>query len=454
VVAFALGLSLLAAILSGLAPARLAARTNVVSALKDEAQAAPERLRLRNAFVVAQVACSLLLVVIGSLLVRALDRTSSVDRGFDPAGVDVVALDLSLAGHTEATGPQFFRDITARVRAIPGVESATLADRTPGPGGMSLGGLTIPGAPLPDGQSYRSANWTFVESGYFTTLRIPLRAGRDFNDGDRAGAPLVALVSDTAVERFWPGMPRETVVGTSIAWQPGAGVGPSLLQPGGGADASRPPVRTLLVIGVVGDVDFSRGRGVQPALYVPLQQGYLPNVTLLARTGRDKAAADAIRSVLASMDPNLPAPTVQALEDQQNGPVEVQLRVAASVAGSVGAVGLLLAAIGVYGVTAYVVTRRTREIGIRLALGASRRDVVRMILGQGMSLVAIGSVIGLLLAAGASRILARSPLNTPPIDWLALAAGAVLFSAVGLIACYVPVRRATRIHATEALRYE
>jgi predicted permease len=449
-----LGLSLVAAALSGLAPARQAAKTDVVSALKDDAQAAPERLRLRNAFVVAQVACSLLLVVIGSVLVRALDRVSATDRGFDPDGVQVAAFDLSLAGHTEVTGLQFLRDVAARVRAIPGVTSATLADRTPGPGGMSFGGLTVPGAPLPDGQSYLSANWTFVESGYFSTLRIPLTAGRDFNDGDRAGAPLVAIVNHTTVERFWPGTPRETVLGKTILWQPGAGVGPSLAQPGGGAGVSPPPVRTLLVIGVVGDVDFSRGRGVQPGLYVPLQQRYMPSVTLLARTGGNKAAADAIRSVLASMDPKLPPPTVQGLEDQQNGPVEVQLRVAASVAGGVGALGLLLASIGVYGVTAYVVTRRTREIGIRLALGANRRDVVRMILRQGMSLVAIGSVIGLILAAGASQVLARSPLNTPPIDWLALAAGAVVFGAVGLTACYVPVRRATRIHAMEALRYE
>jgi ABC-type antimicrobial peptide transport system permease subunit len=187
---------------------------------------------------------------------------------------------------------------------------------------------------------------------------------------------------------------------------------------------------------------------------VPFQQRYTPNVTILARASGRAGVASPIASLIRSLDPDLPVLGARTLEEELMGPVDVQLRIAASVSGTVGLIGLLLAGIGVYGVTAYAVTRRTREIGVRLALGADRFAVVAMVLRQGMSLVAAGSAIGLALAAGASRLMTGALFGMPPLEALTAGGAVILFAIVGLAASYVPVRRASRIDATDALRYE
>jgi ABC-type antimicrobial peptide transport system permease subunit len=210
-----------------------------------------------------------------------------------------------------------------------------------------------------------------------------------------------------------------------------------------------------VVIGVVRDVK-TPGRQSDMAvlvIYAPLQQRYRPTLTILART-RGERLAGTIRALVTTMDPNLPILAAHTLEERQTGPVVLQLRVAALVSGTVGLVGLLLASIGIYGVTAYSIGRRTREIGIRMTLGAQRGDLVRMVLRQGMSLVAIGAAIGLLLAAAASRVLGRLLFGLPPLDPLTFGGAALLFAAIGLAACYMPIRRATHISPVEALRYE
>jgi len=189
-------------------------------------------------------------------------------------------------------------------------------------------------------------------------------------------------------------------------------------------------------------------------IYAPLQQLYGPQLTIFARTSRGERMPGAIRALVTAMNPNLPILAAHTLEERQTGPVVLQLRIAALVSGTVGLVGLLLASIGIYGVTAYAISRRTREIGIRMTLGAQRADVVRMILRQGLTLVAIGSAIGLLLAAATGRILGRLLFGLPPLDPVTFGGAILLFAAVGLAACYVPARRATRINAVEALRYE
>jgi ABC-type antimicrobial peptide transport system permease subunit len=188
-------------------------------------------------------------------------------------------------------------------------------------------------------------------------------------------------------------------------------------------------------------------------VYVPLQQQYLPSVTVVARTTHGQRIADELRALLASMNPNLPIMTAQTLEASVALGLVPQ-RVAASVSGSLGMVGLLLAGIGIYGVTAYAVARRTREIGIRIALGARRADIIRMVLREGLSLTLIGSAMGLILAGAISRVLAEFLFGIPPIDPLTFTGTTALFMAIGLAACYVPARRATRIDAMESLRYE
>jgi hypothetical protein len=271
----------------------------------------------------------------------------------------------------------------------------------------------------------------------------PIVAGARFQRDDRAGSQGVAILAEATAERFWPG---QNPLGKYVTWQaPLIAIDPSKAL----------PALQLLVVGVVRDVAIGgESDGAPLVAYVPLPQRYTPELTIFARTTAGQRIASELRAVVATMNPNLPIVTSQTLEDAQAGPVQIQLRVAASVSGTVGTIGLFLAAIGVYGVTAYSVARRTREIGVRIALGASRRDIVAMVLRHGMLLVAVGSAIGLVLAAGASRLLGTLLFGVPPLDPLTFSTAAVLFAVIGLIACYVPTRRAIRVNAVEALRYE
>ena len=214
-------------------------------------------------------------------------------------------------------------------------------------------------------------------------------------------------------------------------------------------------MRPLLVIGVARDVQSSSliDGLAWPSVYVPLRQHYVAKLTIVARTTRGQRIADQLRTLLASMNPNLPITAAQTLEDSVALGLAPQ-RVAAAASAGLGLVGLMLAAIGVYGVTAYAVTRRTREFGIRVALGARRADIIGMVLREGVVLTMIGSALGLMIAATISRVLAGFLFGIPPLDPVTFAGAAVLFVAIGLIACYMPVRRATRIDPTQALRYE
>jgi predicted permease len=445
VAAFTAALSLVAALLSGLMPARQASKADVVTTLKADSQGPSDRLRLRNAFVIAQVAFSMLLVVAAGLLVRAMYRTTVVDLGFEPKGVEVASLNLSLGRYTDETGPRFVGEVVERVRAMPGVVHAAAAGLVPGgPRTRMCCGITVPGATPPDGQPFFQPTWNVVSPGYFTTLRIPLLSGRDFSDTDRRGSEPVAIVSQAAAREYWPG---EDAVGKHLLWHKGSGL--IATKP---ADRKPSPIVRLSVIGVAANLGASGGRP-EPFVYLPYQQHYQSDVSIVARASSGQRLATELGGVVASIDSNLPLVSSRPL-DQFTGPVQFQLRISAGVSAAVGAVGMLLAAIGIYGVTAYTVTRRTREIGIRLAMGAQRSDVLLMVLKQGMALVMVGSAIGLLLAAASSRVLVRLLFGVPPLDPLTFAVAAVLLSVIGLAACYVPARRATRISAVEALRYE
>jgi predicted permease len=442
VITFTTALTLVAAVVSGLAPALQGSKADVAAALKDDAHS-PVHLRLRHAFLAAQVALSLLLVVLAGLCGRALQQAASIDLGFDPHGVELASIDLSQAGYTDATGPLFARDLVDRVRRLPDVSGATVAAIVPGGFETRRQGLTVPGTAPPGGQPSFGVDWNIVEPGYFSTLRIRLIAGRDFREVDRKGAPLVAIVSEGAAAQFWPGQSAQAVIGRS------------LVQPVFGSNGVTSESRTLLVVGVAHEVRAASViDGVtQTCVYVPLQQAYTPGITIVARTSRGQHVTDELQALLASMNANLPGPTVQTLEESLAFGLMPQ-RVVASVAGGLGVVGLLLAGLGIYGVTAYVVTRRTREIGIRMALGAPRADVVWMIVRQGMTPVAVGCVVGMTLAAAGANVLTAYLFGIPPIDPATFSGVAVLFLSIALVACYTPVRRATRIHAMDALRYE
>jgi len=443
VAAFSLALSFVAALLSGLAPARHASKTDVLSALKDDARRPHERLRLRHAFVVAQVAFSIALVVTGGLLVRTVGRASHVDRGFESAGVVTASIDLSLAGYDAAASARFTSTLLERLRAIRGVDVATAANRSPGgPTRVTRGGLRASDTASLDALPVLP-NWHVVEPDYFKTLRIPVLQGRDFTPADRESTESVAIVSETTARRVWPG---RSAVGQYLVWQP---------QPGSATVAQPSGSRGFLVVGIVRDLKYRTSIDTTPLdFYVPFQQNPTTSVTILARSADDAQTISHVRALIRSMDPGLPRVTPQLLDTETSGPVETQLRIATAVTASVGLVGLVLAAIGIYGVTAYVVSQRTREIGIRLAMGAHRGTIVGMVLRQGMTLVGIGSIIGLALGLGVGRVLAASPIGAVPLDPAVFAAAAILFAIVGLAACYYPARRAVRVDPISLLRAE
>ncbi len=292
---FALALSLVAAVLSGLAPAWQASRAEVVGGLKADAQGGPERMRLRNAFVVSQVAFSIVLVVGAGLFGRALQRAATIDPGFDPRGIELAFLDLSLSGYTETTGPVFAQQMVERVRALPGVESATMSAMIPlGMGRMGLGGLSLPGAAVPTERrgpppaGWLEADWNVVEPDYFKTMRMTLVSGRDFTAADRRGAQDVVIVNETAARRMWP---NQDPLGKVLVHH---------LDRRGTSDQTRP----MTVVGVARDAKYAfLGEQTPGFVYVPMQQQYIPRTTIVARAADGRRLAAEIRSLLAAMNP-------------------------------------------------------------------------------------------------------------------------------------------------------
>ena len=435
VMAFTAALALIAALASGLAPALQTSRANPVVALKDDSQGPSGRSRIRHAFVVSQVALSVALVVAAGLFAHALVHSGALDPGFEPRGVELTTLDLSTAGHTDTPAPLFWRELGDRARALPGVQDATLARVVPG--GFEGIGLGIGPPGVPDDEAFEPGG-NIVEPGYFETLRIPMAAGRDFTSADRAGSQPVAIVGEAAAQHFWPG---QNAIGRTLS-----------------QTVEGQPV-TLLVVGVARDVrSTSLIDGMAPSfIYVPVAQqreaAWTTTMTLVIRSRHGKSVANDIRTIVASMNPNLPIAPFRTLEESMALGLVPQ-RVAASITGGLGVVGLLLAAVGIYGVTAFAVSRRMREFGIRIALGAQRRDVLRIVLRQGLGLTIAGCTIGLVLAAAAAQVLTSVLLGLSPLDPVTFAGTAVLFMAVGLAACYGPARRAMSFDPVIALRHE
>jgi predicted permease len=442
VIAFTAGISLIAALLSGLAPALQASKADVMASLQSEVQGPSRRSTLRNAFVIAQVAFSLLLVIIAGLFVRALQQAGSMDPGFDPHGVELVTLDPWMAHYTDVSGPRFARDLVGRVRQLPNVEQVTLAKLVPGGfEAYHLGGVTVPGYAPADGQRFVFPSWNIVEPGYFGTLRIPLIAGRDFTDRDIAGTQPVIILGDSVARRFWPDQPQNAV-GRYVS-----------------LDAPNTPIAsTMLVVGVARDIKASSLiDGLERSLvYLPLQQNYRVGggeLIIVTRVANGQHVTDQIRKLVTSMDPNLPIISAQTQEDATALGLVIQ-RIVLSISGALGSIGMLLAAIGIYGVTAYTVARRSREIGIRIALGARRGDIARMVVAQGMWLAGIGAVIGLTLAALASQLIAGYLFGIPPLDPPTYISASLLFGSIAIAASYAPARRAMGVDPLSALRYE
>ncbi len=435
VMLFALLMSLATGLLASLAPAWQASRAELVQALKDEGPSGGSRkLRLRSALVLAQVAVSLVLLVCAGLFLRALERAGTIDPGFDVHNLRVLELDLSLAGYREADGLAFAESLLERVRALPGVEGAAFSWAVPlDGGGRALGGVAADGVETPEGGE--GADWNVVTPGYFAALKAPLVRGRDFTAADRAGSAGVAIINETLAERFWPG--RDPV-------------GQTIRTP---EDDGRPDtVRT--VVGVARNQKYrSLGDGPRNFVYVALRQNYMARVSLMLRSPRGAAAVQDVRAALRQMNPYLPVVSVQTMEETAALSMFPQ-RVAGGVAASLGAIGLLLTGIGIYGVTAFSVGQRTREIGIRMALGAQRAAVLRMLLRQGMQLAALGAALGLAAALALSHLLESLLFGVSAQDPLTFSGVTGVLLAVALAATLVPARRAARVDPMVALRHE
>jgi predicted permease len=369
------------------------------------------------------------------LFTRALQQASSTNAGFDARGVEVASIDASLGRDGDAAGPSVTRELLDRVRHIPGVASASMSRMLPLANEAMGMGLWLPGeVPRPGALEQTAGSGNIVAPGYFATLRIPIRAGRDFIDQDAAGAPLVVIVGEAAARRFWPG---EDPIGKQLVLNGGSRPGAS-----------------IRVVGVAHDVRYrALDFGPVPYVYLPLGQHDTSNLSLIVRSADGRSMAGGVRAAIAGMGAAPQAVSLQSLDDLVAVALTPQ-RVGAFVAGGLGLVGVLLAAIGIYGVTAYTVSRRTREIAIRTALGAQRGTVVGLVLRQAISLTAIGCAIGLVLGAVAGQVLSMLLVGVSPLDPATLCGAVVVCAVVVLAGSFVPVSRVMKIEASHALRSE
>jgi predicted permease len=421
----ALALSLLTGLLFGLAPALQTTRLALLPALQEAGRGSAPRSRLRDGLVVLQIALSLLLLLGAGLFLRALQRAADVDPGFRAEGVTVASINLDPYGFDASTGREFHRQLVERLRTEPGVEAVGLSEILP------LTGVELTWSVVPPGQTEKeSFPINLVGPDHFAALGIPLLRGRDFGEQDREGTPPVAMVNEAFARRYFPG---QDAVGQALQV---------------GSDATQ-------VIGVVGDVRYASLREEpRPMLFFPLAQHYSAAVTIQVRAaGGEATTAAAMQRAVGALNPAVVLTGAQPLS-AAIGIAILPQRLAAAAAGLFGLVGLLLAAIGLYGVIAYAVGQRTREIGIRTALGASATDIVRLVLRHALALVGGGILLGLLAGVGATRLLAGFLFGVSPTDPLTMTGVVTLLLGVALLASFLPVRRATRVDPVIALRSE
>jgi predicted permease len=447
VLMFTFALSLLTGVVFGLAPAWQSTRANLVAALKDETQTLDQKRRrgnLRNALVVAQVALSLLLLIGAGLFLRSLWRAQAITPGFDAAQVLTAPLSINLLRFTREQGRQFYQQAAERVAALPGVQSVSLTRILPLAGNASVRGLMIEGRTGPrdnfrsegGGANVNSADTLSVSvigQNFFPTMGIALRNGRDFSATDTADSPPVVIVNETFAARHFP---NEEALGKRLS-----------------LNGDKGPWRTI--IGIARDSKYATlGEAATPYGYLPLAQNHETGMTLLVRTaGNPAALTTQVRQTLQSLETNLPLANVQPLAEVLGNSLYAA-RMGAMLVGVFGVLALLLAVVGLYGVMSFVVARRTREIGIRMALGARGADVVRLLLREGMTLVALGCAIGLASAWLLARLLSSFLYNLSATDPLTFGGVALLLASVALLACWIPARRATKVDPLIALRSE
>jgi predicted permease len=430
---FALALALVTGVVFGLAPALHAARRDPQAELRDfSATVGRKPLRARRALVGAQLAVSMLLLVVGGLLLRAMERARDVDPGFDPAGVVAFEFDLSLAGHRDDGGRARLAELVERARALPGIDAASATAVLPlDLSRMGLGGVEIEGRESPSRFGFE-ADANVVAPGFFATLRIPL-AGRDFDLTDTAGGERVAIVNERFEREFLPGGALGRVfylVGSE------------------GREAHR-------IVGVARDFrTHSLGAEPVPFFWLPASQQPVRAMSLIVRSSQPAATvAAAVRTLFRGVDPDLPPGLPRPLPEVAVVSTLPQ-RLAASVASAVGVLGILLAALGLYGVLAYAVSCRQREIAVRVALGAERGSVLRLVFADAARPLALGLAVGGAASLAAAFALHSLLFGLPALDAPSFGGAAIILLAAAALACWAPARRALALDPAATLRAE
>jgi predicted permease len=432
VLAFTLALAVVSAVLFGIAPAIRASRADLASDLKERLSGGGAgRYRWRNLLVFVQVALSVVALASAGLFVRSLANAQTLDLGFERENLVTVLYNVALNNYNESRGKEYHRQVVERVRTVPGVAAASLASTLP---------LNPPfqRSVFPEGQENIKTNsgvlvyTNVVGTGYLETLRMPLLRGRGFTDADREGQQKVAVINEAMARRFWP---DQEAVGKRFRFF--------------GDTEQR------IIVGIVRNAKYIFvGEDPQPMAYTPLEQNYSPAMALIVRTAsRPDAMKAVIEREVQALDRDVPLNNIQTgselLSASLTGP-----RVAATLLGVFGLLALVLAGVGIYGVMSYSVSLRTQEIGIRMALGAQRQDVLKMVLRQGMTVVSIGLAVGLVMAAGISRIISQLLYGVGTADVRAFSATAAVLLFVALVANFVPARRATTVAPNNVMRYE
>jgi predicted permease len=440
VVTFALVVATLTSIVFALLPAVQATRFEVAAALHGHgATSDRRRVWLRQGLVVAQVAMALLLLVTAGLFLRSLQEAARADLGFRVENVDLLQIDTRIGGYrSNADGIAAIAALTERFRTVPGVTAVAAARMVPlFSGRLGLGGLRVPGYRDPSGTDRVQADWDVVTPGYFDALDIRITRGRPIDERDSEGATRVAIINETMAAELWPG---QDPIGRHLFQQAG---------PRGTTDE-----RPLEIVGVARDTKHGSLTDMRRNfIYVPLAQQFLSDVTFFVRHTLNTSRLAELRQTVASFDPNLPVIYTHTFQ-QATMLARLPQRLAAWIAGTVGTLGLLLAALGLYGLTAFSVAQRGREIAVRVALGATRQTVLSLVLRQSARLAITGTVVGLGLAMGASQLLSGLLVGIGAIDPIAFGAATATLAGVLLIATWTPARRAAATDPMRALRAE
>ena len=436
---FALVVSLLTSLIFGLAPAIDASNPNLNEALKEGGRSSSggaTRARLRNALVITEVALAVVLVTASGLMLRSFVRLQGTSSGLNPHNLITLELELpDVRYHAAQQQTLFQQQLLQRVGSLPGVQNAATVDNLPFSGNAFNTSFTIEGRPTGPTTETPRAYYRVISPDYFPAIGIELHKGNQFTDRDTAEQPGVAIVNETAAQRYWPGVDP---LGKRIKR---------------GRPESKNP--WLTVIGIVsGSRQLSLKEGSQPEIYVPYLQNPGLTFTLVARTASDpRSLTGALRKEVLSADREIPAVNIKLMEELISNSVAKE-RFYVLLLAVFAALALILAAVGVYGVMSYSVTLRTRDIGIRMALGARPVDIFKHIVGQALLLGLIGLGVGIVLAIASTRVMSSLLYGINATDPLTLAITSLVLLAVALLASYLPARRATRVDPLVTLRYE